>query len=179
MPQPTTCPIDELKRLHAAGGALPLIDVRTPAEYMGVHVNGAVNTPLDTLDPDAVQASRPVDAAGPVLVLCRGGQRAAQAAAKLNAAGVEAVAVQGGMLACIDAGVPVVRGRKTVSIERQVRIGAGSLVALGTALGWFAHPGFFAVPAFVGCGLVFAGVSDTCAMGHALMRMPWNRPAGG
>ena len=73
----------------------------------------------------------------------------------------------------------MVRGeRKAISLERQVRIAAGSLVVLGTALGAFVHPDFLGLSAFVGAGLVFAGVTDTCGMGMMLARMPWNRAGG-
>ena len=160
-----------------------VIDVRSAAEYEAEHVRGATLFPLHTLDANGVVAVR--DAAGgrPVRVLCRGGTRAAAAAAKLNAAGLEGLAatpVAGGTLACVAAGLPVVRGRKAVSLERQVRIAAGSLVAAGTALGWFVHPVGFVLPAFVGCGLVFSGLTDTCGMGRVLAAMPWNaRRAGG
>src|SRR5271157_3127554 len=85
------------------------------------------------------------------------------------------VNVEGGTLEWERAGLPVVRGKKTVSLERQVRIAAGSLVVLGTGLGAFVHPGFLALSAFVGAGLVFAGITDTCGMGMLLARMPWNR----
>ena len=71
--------------------------------------------------------------------------------------------------------MPVERGRKVMSLERQVRIAAGSLVLLGVALAWFVHPNFIAISAFVGAGLVFAGVTDTCGMGLLLAKMPWNR----
>ena len=77
-----------------------------------------------------------------------------------------------------EAGLPVVRGKKAISLERQVRIAAGSLVVLGTALGAFVHPGFLGLSAFVGAGLVFAGITDTCGMGMLLARMPWNRVDG-
>lgn len=71
---------------------------------------------------------------------------------------------------------PVTRSAvKVMSLERQVRIAAGSLVFIGVALGWFVHRGFFAVPAFVGAGLVFAGLTDFCGMGLLLAKMPWNR----
>ena len=76
--------------------------------------------------------------------------------------------------ACAEAGLPVVRGRKMMSLERQVRIAAGSLVLLGVGLG-FVHPAFFGLAGFVGAGLVFAGITDTCGMGMLLARMPWNR----
>ena len=62
-----------------------------------------------------------------------------------------------------------------MSLERQVRIGAGSLVLLGVLLGWLVHPAFFGLSAFVGAGLVFAGVTDWCGMGLLLAKMPWNR----
>jgi rhodanese-related sulfurtransferase len=85
------------------------------------------------------------------------------------------VNVEGGTVACAAAGLPVVRGRKAVSLERQVRIAAGLLVVLGVALGWLVHPALVGLSAFVGAGLVFAGVTDTCGMGMLLARMPWNR----
>jgi hypothetical protein len=66
-----------------------------------------------------------------------------------------------------------------MSLERQVRIAAGSLVVLGTVLGAFVHPAFLGLPAFVGAGLIFAGVTDTCGMGMLLARMPWNRAGEG
>ena len=77
--------------------------------------------------------------------------------------------------ACAQAGLPLVRGKQVISLERQVRIAAGSLVLTGVILGWFVHPIFFGLSAFVGAGLVFAGVTDTCGMGLLLARMPWNR----
>lgn len=94
----------------------------------------------------------------------------------LAAAGVEAVVnVEGGTHAWTDAGLPVVRGKKAISLERQVRIGAGFLVVVGVVLGWLADAACASLAAFVGAGLVFAGVTDTCGMGRLLARMPWNR----
>ena len=85
------------------------------------------------------------------------------------------VVVQGGTNAWVAAGLPVVRGRKTISIERQVRIVAGTLVVIGTGLGWLVHPVFFILSAFVGAGLVFAGATDICGMAIVLAKAPWNR----
>ena len=62
-----------------------------------------------------------------------------------------------------------------MSLERQVRIAAGSLVLLGAALGFFVHPYWLALSAFVGAGLLFAGITDTCGMGMLLAKMPWNQ----
>ena len=54
-----------------------------------------------------------------------------------------------------------------MSLERQVRIAAGSLVLTGVLLGWLVHPAFFGLSAFVGA-VFFAGVTDTCGMGMLL-----------
>jgi len=78
-------------------------------------------------------------------------------------------------MACVEAGLPVVRGKKAISLERQVRIAAGSLVLLGAVLGSFVHPAFIGLSAFVGAGLAFSGITDTCGMGMILARMPWNQ----
>ena len=57
----------------------------------------------------------------------------------------------------------------------QVRIAAGTLVLVGSALGAFVSPYFIGLSAFVGAGLIFAGITDTCGMGMMLARMPWNQ----
>jgi hypothetical protein len=76
-------------------------------------------------------------------------------------------------------GLPVNRGPQAISLERQVRIVAGSLVVLGTGLGALVSSWFLVLSGFVGMGLVFAGITDSCAMGMLLARMPWNRAAAG
>jgi rhodanese-related sulfurtransferase len=169
----------ELEELRGRGTPIDLIDVRTPAEFREVHAEPARLVPLDRLDPKAVLEGR--DGAGdrPLYLIFRTGSRAKQAAERFASAGFSnVVLVEGGTLAWEGAGLPVVRGKKTISLERQVRIAAGSLVAVGSALGAFAHPGFLAIPGFVGLGLVFAGVTDTCGMAMLLARMPWNRAGG-
>ncbi|MEO1496247.1 MAG: rhodanese-like domain-containing protein [Planctomycetota bacterium] len=148
-----------------------LIDVRTPAEYQTLHVRGAKNVPLDRLD-----AAAYADHTGPLYVICQKGGRGHQACELLVAAGVAApVNVTGGTIACEAAGLAVGRGRQTMSLERQVRIAAGSLVVVGVLLGALAHPAWLGLAGFVGAGLVFAGVTDTCGMGLLLARMPWNQ----
>ncbi|AGA24876.1 rhodanese-like domain-containing protein [Singulisphaera acidiphila] len=166
----------ELEELRRRGNPVDLIDVRTPAEYREVHAEPARLVPLETLDPRAIMEARDTPTDATVYTICRSGSRGRSAAEKFHAAGfTNVVNVEGGTLAWEQAGLPVVRGEKTVSLERQVRIAAGSLVVLGTALGAFVHPGFLGLAAFVGAGLVFAGVTDTCGMGMILARMPWNR----
>jgi rhodanese-related sulfurtransferase len=151
-----------------------LIDVRTPAEFQEVHIEVAQNIPLDRLDPKSVMQGR--DAKQPVYLICRAGGRGKQACEKFVGAGfTNAVNVEGGTMACLDVGLPLVHGKKAISLERQVRIAAGSLVLTGAVLAWFVHPAFVGVSGFVGAGLVFAGITDTCGMGMLLAQMPWNQ----
>jgi rhodanese-related sulfurtransferase len=172
----TTITPRQLAELCKSGGSLDLIDVRTPVEFREIHVEGARNLPLDRLDPAAILQARPGPHDRPLYVICRSGSRGRQACEKLQAAGVtNVVNVEGGTLACVESGLPVVRGQKTISLERQVRIAAGLLVLLGAVLGWLVHPAFVGLAAFVGAGLVFAGITDTCGMGLVLARMPWNQ----
>ena len=166
----------EVEALRRQGRAVDLIDVRTPVEYREVHAEAARSVPLDRLDPRVVMEARHGTKEEPLYTICRSGSRGSQACEAFHAAGfANVVNVEGGTLAWEQAGLPVVRGKKAVSLERQVRIAAGSLVVLGTALGAFVHPAFLGLAAFVGAGLVFAGVTDTCGMGMILARMPWNR----
>src|SRR5262249_61381842 len=90
----------------------------------------------------------------------------------------EALVIEGGLDAWRKAGLPVVSDRRQpLELQRQVQIGAGSLALVGTLLGVFVSPWFFAVPAFVGTGLIMAGVTGFCGMGPLLMRAPWDPPA--
>jgi rhodanese-related sulfurtransferase len=157
-------------------GQIDLIDVRTPVEYRELHATDARNVPLDRLDPVALMQARNGSKDEPLYLICRSGSRGRQACEKFLAAGFpNVVNVEGGTLAWAESGLPVVRGRKAISLERQVRIAAGLLVLLGALLGWLVHPAFVGLSAFVGAGLVFAGITDTCGMGLLLARMPWNQ----
>ena len=171
----TITPTD-FQRLLAAQPGLVLLDVRTPAEFAEVHLPQARNVPLGSLDAQLFLKSTPIPADQALYLTCLSGARAAKAAERFAEAGFErTVLILGGTKAWIDASLPVTRGEaKVISLERQVRIAAGSLVLTGAALGWLVHPGFFGLSAFVGAGLVFAGITDFCGMGLLLARLPWN-----
>ena len=160
-----------------SGKSVNVIDVRTPAEYGEVHIPGSVLMPLDRLDVEAVKYAAAQDRE--CVIVCRSGKRAEQACQKLEAAGCgNLVILDGGVAAWESAGLPVERGAKAVSLERQVRIAAGSLVLLGVILGTWVHAGFYGLSAFVGAGLIFAGVTDWCGMAMVLAKMPWNQRSG-
>jgi rhodanese-related sulfurtransferase len=165
----------KLAELAQHGKKYELIDVRTPVEFREVHLEAARNVPLDQLDPQALMRARNGAGGEPLYVICKSGGRGQQACEKFIKAGfANVVNVGGGTMACIEAGLPVVRGKKAISLERQVRIAAGSLVLLGV-IGSFWNTYLIGLSAFVGAGLVFAGITDRCGMGMLLARMPWNK----
>ncbi len=170
--KPGTCSPAEAAAGAAAGSA-HLIDVRTPAEFRAVHALKAQLHPLGQFDPKAIAGALPAGAT--IHLLCRSGGRATQAAQQFAAIGLACVVVEGGTDAWVAAGLPVVRGRAAMALERQVRIAAGLLVVIGVVLGFSVHRGWFGLSGFVGAGLTFAGLTDTCMMGMMIAKMPWNR----
>ncbi len=157
--------------------SLFLLDVRTPAEYAAVHVPGTVLFPLDRITAKTLTEECPFPKDQPLYLFCHSGTRAQMAAERLEPMGYGfCFVVEGGTAAWIQAGFPVVRGtQKTISLERQVRIAAGTLVLSGVLLALFIHPLFIGLSGFVGAGLIFAGITDWCGMGLLLAKMPWNQ----
>jgi len=153
-----------------------ILDVRTPGEYSSVHIPGSYNVPLDTLGEHAREIR--TNLTDPVILVCQSGQRAQKADRTLAAAGMTNLHIlDGGMNAWVNTGFVVVRGKSKVSLERQVRIVAGALAATGGFLAAFVDPAFGFISAFIGSGLVFAGVTNTCGMAMLLARLPYNRSA--
>ena len=133
------------------GEGLHLVDVRSPAEYEAVHAEGAKLYPLDELRPKQIAVELGISEKQPVVLLCAGGGRARKAAEKFHAEGIpHCLVVEGGTKAWEAAGLPVVRGKGMISIERQVRIGAGTMVLLGVVLGAWVDPFWFFLSGFVG-----------------------------
>ena len=167
----------ELQKILAENPHATVLDVRTPVEFVEVHVPQARSVPLDDLKPGSL--TLPKDQ--PVYLLCRSGQRATKAAEKLAKGGfTQPVVVEGGTLAWIEANLPVTRGTtKVISLERQVRIVAGAIVFIGVLLAHFVNPNFIWLSGLVGAGLVFAGITDFCGMGLLLARLPWNQRVAG
>ncbi len=173
---PSTITPQELWALRNQGKKIELIDVRTPVEFREVHVEFVRNIPLDRLDPQRFLQERGGHKDEPLYLICKSGARGQRACDLFEKVGfVNVINVEGGTENCEKAGLPVVRGKKAISLERQVRIAAGSLVAIGGLLSLFVSEWFAILPAFVGCGLVFAGITNSCAMGMLLARMPWNQ----
>ena len=175
----------------AERSAAPLVvDVRSAAEYEALHIRGSYHVPLPILSEHTEQLIRQLgthrpsgtpnggtpDGAMPIVLVCQSGVRAEQARQRLVAAGFDnARVLDGGVPAYTAAGGDVVRGRRTWALERQVRLVAGSLVLVGLAAGRYLSPRARLLTTGVGAGLTFSALSDTCAMGRLLSRLPINQ----
>jgi len=147
-----------------------LIDVRSASEFAAGHIPRAVNVPMDQIE------ARLEDLPSrPLVLVCQTGKRARMTAAILEPCQRQITVLEGGTSAWIREGLPVVRNVKTRwSLERQVRLGAGVLVLIGTALAITVNLYWLGLSAFVALGLIFAGTTDICPMAELLERMPWN-----
>jgi len=172
-----TATIDSQNLSDRLGSAVPprILDVRTPGEFETAHIAGAYNVPLDLLREHRDEIIKHLDE--DVVLVCRSGQRAAQAEETLRNAGLANVHIlDGGITAWEAKGFAVNRGTQRWDLERQVRLVAGSLV-LSSILASSAVPKFKWVAAAIGGGLTFASLTNTCAMGMALSKLPYNRGA--
>ncbi|MCA9110784.1 MAG: DUF2892 domain-containing protein [Planctomycetaceae bacterium] len=168
--------VEELARCSGQDN-LEVIDVRTPLEFRQVRVVKARNIPLDALDPQTFMQDRNGLCCDTLYVICKSGARGAKAQQKFISAGFNNVVnVEGGTDAWVKAGLPVIRGERSMSLERQVRIAAGAITCLGAMAAIITGNVYFSgIPAFVGAGLMFAGITDSCAMGMIIAKMPWNQ----
>lgn len=165
-----------LEQLIRDDADIRILDVRTPAEFESAHIPGSYNVPLDTLGEHAAELERHLSQ--PVMLICRSGARASRACEQLAATGMANLHVlDGGIQAWDDGRRPVRRGRQRWDLERQVRLVAGSLVLAGIVGSLFV-PGLKYLSGFVGAGLTFAALTNTCVMGMALSKLPYNRGAG-
>ena len=154
-----------------------LIDIREADEHAREKVIGARHLPLSKLD----EADLALHKGRPVIFHCKSGARTMNNASRLarkTSGACEGFIVEGELDAWKKAGLPVATDRRQpIELQRQVQIGAGSLAFIGTVLGVMVSPWFLAVPAFVGAGLMTAGVTGFCGMAQLLMRAPWNKAA--
>jgi len=185
-----------------ANDGAKILDVRTDMEHREAHLDCAhIHVPLDVLDAHKFMTDNNLSADSDVYILCRSGKRATAAAEMFQSAGYNNVhVIEGGIIACQNCGTSV-RGTTipepttsatttapasccaprapapytTISLERQVRIAAGLFVAIGSLLALTSSAVFAVIPLAVGCGLVFAGVTDRCGLALILTKAPWNK----
>lgn len=150
-----------------------LLDVRESSEYASEHITGSLSLPLSTFEP--TQVAQFGDQS--LVLCCQSGMRSFRASQQLLNCGFNNVSqLKGGLSSWKAAGFKTSKSQNSpISLFRQVQIVAGSLVAIGTGLGALISPWFLVLSGFIGCGLVFAGVTNTCALGHLLAKLPYNR----
>jgi len=171
--RPTRITTEELRDWMAADDAPRVLDVRSAAEFSSSHVAGSWNVPLDLLREHRDELRQHLDQ--DVVLICRSGARAGQAETLLAEVGLPNLHVlDGGILAWEQAGAPLNRGRARWDLERQVRLVAGTLVLVGVLASIIWPPARW-LSAAVGGGLAFAAVTNSCAMGMLLSRLPYNR----
>jgi rhodanese-related sulfurtransferase len=165
----------EAKRRLADGSAI-LVDIREPMEHAREAIPGAFLRPVSTFDPRSLAGIGGKNAPA-IIFHCQSGKRTADNADRLRACGVpEAYILEGGLSGWKAAGYPISIDRtKPIELQRQVQITAGLLILTGMLLAWLVSPLFLGLSAFVGAGLIFAGISGWCGMARVLGLMPWNR----
>ncbi|GAA1435968.1 rhodanese-like domain-containing protein [Microlunatus lacustris] len=153
--------------------AVTIIDVRTPAEFETAHIAGSYNVPLDLLGEHAAQFAARLDRE--VVLVCQSGTRATQARQRLAGVGAQNLHIlEGGVPGFTAAGGEIVRGQARWALDRQVRLAAGSLV-LASIVASLRLPALRFVAGGIGAGLTWSAVSNTCAMGNLLGRLPYNQ----
>ncbi|GAA5226483.1 rhodanese-like domain-containing protein [Paeniglutamicibacter antarcticus] len=165
---------EELKSMIDAGEHVLILDVRSGAEFESLHIRGSYNVPLPLLSEHTEELAENLNTK--VVLVCQSGVRAGEACVNLAGVGfADAMVLDGGVPAFERSGGDTVTGSKRWSLERQVRMAAGSLVVAGLAGGKFLSPQLRTVAGAIGAGLTFSAATNTCAMGKALSAMPWNR----
>jgi rhodanese-related sulfurtransferase len=148
------------------------IDVRSTWEFKTGHIPGAINIPMDEIESRIADLNPRL----PIVLICQAGTRAQITANLLAGRHPDLRVLQGGTNGWKAAGRPVICHAKVRwSLERQVRLVAGFLATSGVVLAITVHPYWLGLSGFVGLGLIFAGITDICAMGMLLAKMPWNR----
>jgi len=174
MTLPPITPAEARRRLDE--GSAVLVDIREPVEHAREAIPGARLCPLSQLNRQTLSAL--VDEKAPAVIFhCQGGKRTSDNADRLRACGTpQAYLLEGGLAGWKSAGYPTRIDRtQPIELQRQVQIAAGSLILLGLLLAWMVSPFFVGLTAFVGLGLVFAGLSGWCGMARLLAVLPWNR----
>ena len=153
-----------------------ILDVRTPAEFESAHIPGSYNVPLDLLPEHTTEIAATIG--GPLVLVCQSGVRARQAEQALLGAELPRLHIlDGGLTAWERQGLPVTRGRQRWAMERQVRGIAGGIVLASAVAGTLVARPLGLIAAGVGGGLLFSGISNSCAMASVLAKLPYNRGA--
>lgn len=165
--------LQQLKEMMRGGSKPQLIDVRSNAEFAAGHIPGAINIPMDEIESRLADLDE-----SQVVLVCQSGRRAGMTCELIQAHHPNLKVLAGGTNAWTNETLPLVSSTGTRwSLDRQVRLVAGILILLGVGLGTLVHRYWYGLAGFVGAGLTFAGLTNTCGMAFILAKLPWNKPA--
>lgn len=156
-----------------SNGEAVFIDVREPAEFANKHIEGAKLIPLGKISAKDLPSTNKK-----IIIYCQKGLRGNSACAKVTKQSNEVTVynLEGGIQSWVDAGFHTIKGEsKVLPIDRQVQLTIGLLALTGSIAGHFISPAFLLIPAFLGAGLIFAGLSGTCGLAVLLAKLPWNQ----
>lgn len=171
--RPTTLRATDVRTWLDEPSAPRIVDVRTPGEFATTHIRGAYNVPLALLEEHQRELAQHLD--DDVVLVCQSGTRASRAEQVLSRSGPSTLHIlDGGIAAWESAGGDLVHGEQGWDLERQVRLVAGSIVLTGILASTVIPPAKW-ISAGIGAGLTGAALSNTCAMGMLLSKMPHNR----
>jgi rhodanese-related sulfurtransferase len=170
------CSINQIKptdvqKMVSEGKKIQLVDVRTALEFDSEHIDSSKNIPLDELANRGGEIKKDCL----TILICRTGNRASRAAELLSSYGQEVSVMSGGITDWKKVKLALVEGKKRLSLERQVQLTIGLLLLSSVALGWTVDKLWFVLPAFIGAGLTFAGLTGNCGLAIALSKAPWNK----
>ena len=152
-------------------GTVQLVDVRSPLEFDSEHIEGSKNIPLDDLGYRSGEIKNDCT----TVLICRSGVRAGRAADLLASYGMNVSVLAGGVTDWKKCGLPLIEGKKRLSLERQVQLTIGILLLSSVSAGWYINPAWFIVPGIIGAGLTFAGLSGFCGLAVVISKAPWNK----
>ena len=145
----------------------PIIDVRSPDEFLQEHIAGSQNIPL----PQIAQATEHLKGLEQVIISCRSGNRAGQACSQLEQLGFSnLILLEGGIEGWKQAGYATVKQPNRFSIMQQVQLTVGTMILLGV----FFKP-LWILTVMAGAGMVMAGLTNTCMLANLLGKLPWNK----
>jgi rhodanese-related sulfurtransferase len=164
---------NELKELYGSSNLI-ICDIREADEYNREHIIGAKNTPLSTFDINEINGYSKNKT---VVFHCQSGNRTKQNENLLkNIDANEVLVLCDGITDWKKNGCAVAKNNKApLPLMRQVQIIAGSIVVLGAILSLTISSGFILLSAFVGAGLMLAGITGFCGMANLLMLLPYNK----
>lgn len=165
----------QLQELLQTDPPVRIVDVRTGAEFQTAHIPGSHNVPLNLIDLHLAELAA---ADANLVLVCQTGARSEQAFEKLQGAGKQSLqSLEGGLASWEKMGGDIARGTaEKWAMERQVRLTAGSLALAGVAASTVV-PGAKWLAGFIGAGLTFSAVSNTCTMATVLGKLPYNQAA--